>query len=85
MARSYRMPDIAVRIPFGTTEPGRIALLRSAGIPLDARGHLLRGFLHERGPARFGADSTCRWFDTAGTASASAAAAPGPVSATQGL
>ncbi|QOF76134.1 hypothetical protein [Variovorax sp. 38R] len=67
MARRYRMPDITVRIPFETTEPGRVALLRSAGIPLDAQGALVWGFLHERRPGRFGAGSICRWFATAST------------------
>jgi hypothetical protein len=67
MPRHYRLADITVRIPFGTREQGRIALLQAAGIPVDAGGELARGFLHERAPLRFGADSICRWFDTDGT------------------
>lgn len=64
MARSYRKADITVRIPFGATEPGRIALLKAAGIPMDAHGDVAWGFLHERVPVRFGVDTICRWFDT---------------------
>lgn len=67
MPRHYRLADITVRIPFGTREQGRIALLEAAGVPVDAGGELARGFLHERAPLRFGADSICRWFDTDGT------------------
>ena len=67
MPRHYRLADITVRIPFGTREQGRVALLQAAGIPVDAGGELARGFLHERAPLRFGADSICRWFDTDGT------------------
>ena len=67
MPRHYRLADITVRIPFGTRDQGRIALLQAAGIPVDAGGELARGFLHERAPLRFGADSICRWFDTDGT------------------
>lgn len=67
MPRHYRLADITVRVPFGTKEQGRIALLQAAGIPVDADGELARGFLHEREPFRLGADSICRWFDTDGT------------------
>jgi hypothetical protein len=67
MPRHYRLADITVRIPFGTREQERIALLQAAGIPVDAGGELARGFMHEREPFRFGADSICRWFETDGT------------------
>ncbi|MFS2164163.1 MULTISPECIES: hypothetical protein [unclassified Variovorax] len=36
MARRYPITDITIRIPFGTTEPGRTALLQATGIPLEA-------------------------------------------------
>ncbi|WP_137860586.1 hypothetical protein [Variovorax sp. 3P27G3] len=75
MARHFRTPDITVRIPFGTTEPERIALLRAAGVPLDARGDIARGFMHERRPYRFGADTICHWI---GTGDATPGATPEP-------
>lgn len=61
MARHFRLPDITVRIPFGTTESERVALLCAAGVPLDAQGDAACGFLHERTPLRFGGDTICRW------------------------
>lgn len=86
MARHFRIPDITVRIPFGTTESERTALLRAAGVPLDAHGDIAGGFLHERGPLRFGGDTICRWLCT-GDASPTRPLAdeePGPMSAPQG-
>jgi len=70
MPRHYRLADITVRIPFGTTEPGRIALLQAAGIPVNLSGEIARGFLHERQPWKHGSDSICRWFDSDDVASA---------------
>ncbi|WP_295985382.1 hypothetical protein [uncultured Variovorax sp.] len=70
MPSHYRLADITVRIPFGTTEPGRIALLQAAGIPVSLSGEVARGFLYERQPRRLGADSICRWFDTGDVAPA---------------
>lgn len=64
MPSHYRLADITVRIPSGTTEPGRIALLQEAGIPVNLSGEVARGFLYERQPRKLGADSICRWFDT---------------------
>jgi hypothetical protein len=64
MPRRFRTADITVRIPFGSTDPVRIALLHAAGIPLDSRGEAAWGFLHERRPRKFGDDSIWRWVDT---------------------
>lgn len=69
LARRVRLADITVRIASGTTEAERIALLQAAGIPLDASGEALRGYLFERTPGKFGGDSIYRWFDTAHAAS----------------
>ncbi|MBS79736.1 MULTISPECIES: hypothetical protein [unclassified Variovorax] len=77
MVRSFRTPDITIRVPFGTTEPERIALLQAAGIPLDAGGELAGGFLYERRPGRFGDGSIFRWLDASGDAAGPVAAASG--------
>lgn len=84
MARSYRMADITVRIPFEAAESGRIALLRAAGVPIDASGELAWGFLHERRPGRLGGDSICRWFDTGSTGPMPVVETPERMSVTRG-
>lgn len=69
MSRHFWTANITVRLPFGASEPARTALLQAAGVPLDSSGEAAWGFLHERGPCKFGADSICRWFDTGSAAS----------------
>ncbi|WP_176656555.1 hypothetical protein [Variovorax sp. SG533] len=64
MPRRFRTADITVRVPFGSTDPVRIALLHAAGVPLNSSGDAAWGFLHERRPCKFGDDSIWRWFDT---------------------
>ncbi|MET3494440.1 hypothetical protein ABIC90_001476 [Variovorax boronicumulans] len=85
MAPSVWTPSITVRVPFGSTQVRRNALLTAAGVPLDDDGEATRGFLHERGPSRFGGDSICRWFSTDGAESAPATTAARHVPAPQGL
>ncbi|MET3493358.1 hypothetical protein [Variovorax boronicumulans] len=84
MQPHYWTPDITVRIPFGSTELRRTAMLLAAGVPLDSSGEPARGFLHERKPVRIGGDSIFRWFDTGSAGLAPSTAAPERISAAQG-